>query len=338
MQYMLGGVSWDYDRDGIAEIVVETMLGDVQRGARRGRSAEEIFMSTDLPVYDLNGREAARLQAVAAMSGSMLVADIDGDGWEELLAEKPGADASYKSSTLLAFGDHGKQIAKLQTNSIMFSTTGDVDGDGRDELVTLTNRLNDLVAEGQDQQPETLYKSQHSIHPLACADLNGDGYAEVVLARSRGFELSYLDCLSKKTTNLFVPVLRDDPWTAVPPYATAGRFIAGKDAVIAVAASMDSGILLFDATGKCIHYEEFGDMVWGVRTVHAGGQDYLVVQLSERLLIYPDSRCTGLRLAKCVWQLGIASHVVQYVRYWHVAGRFIPFFSRTPLTQWCVAA
>jgi len=36
-----------------------------------------------------------------------------------------------------------------------------------------------------------------------------------------------------------------------------------------------------------MYYEEFGDMTFGLVSCSAGGRDYLVVQLADRLLVYP---------------------------------------------------
>ncbi len=34
-------------------------------------------------------------------------------------------------------------------------------------------------------------------------------------------------------------------------------------------------------------FEEFGDAVWAMKRLRSGGQDYLVVRLTTRILIYP---------------------------------------------------
>ena len=59
---------------------------------------------------------------------------------------------------------------------------------------------------------------------------------------------------------------------------------------IAVTASgfpFGNALLIFDASGNCKYYEEFGDVVWDIARLRSGGQGHLVVQLTTRLLIYP---------------------------------------------------
>jgi len=286
-EFMLGGVSWDCDRDGTAEIVTGTMIGDVERGMRQGRSAEEIFLSQDLPVYDLNGRAVTRLPAVATMPGEALTADIDGDAWPELIAQKAGT-GSYSNITLLAFGADGKPAGKFKFQGITsWLRAGDLDGDGQDELLVLRNRMHDLAAIGRDQEPEDLYQFSDPVQPLACVDLNGDGRAEVLYSTAFECQPGYLDCSTKQLTRLQMPATSGGSWSSVTLVGAAGKFLTETDSTIALVANMGSGVLLFDTSGQCIYYEEYGEMVWNAQVLHAGGRDYLVVQLSERLLIYP---------------------------------------------------
>jgi hypothetical protein len=292
IDFMMGGVSWDYDRDGTAEIVVPTILGDIQRGVRQGRSAEEMFISQDLPVYDLSGGEVARLEAVAATSGSVLVADMDGDGWPELLATKPDPQQRYGSATLVAFGAKGKKVWQLSNAMTTFAVCGDVDGDGLAEMITPAERMKVLAADGRDQERVTLHRwpgtVEPAVHPLHCADLDGDGRDEVLFCSSISDPtLGYLDCSANCVVDMAFPAGPEQAWVAVSTQTAVGGFLRGTQAMIAAATPSCGALLLFDPSGTCQYYEEFGEMIWGISALRSGGQDYLVVQLTERVLVYP---------------------------------------------------
>ena len=293
VQFMMGGETWDYNRDGIAEIVVSTMLGDVMQGVRSGQhSAEDIYISQTLAVYDLDGAVLKSLAAVAHSDDQMMVCDIDGDGHDELLACEPDPDQKYGSNILLAFGMDGQRVWRLKQGMMHFSTHGDVDGDGLEELVVSANRMQQLVALGMDQDEAALFNTTDTVTPLACYDLNGDGQDEVLystreMTQEGNWSLHCLDPATGAETTFVFPDMPRQP-SGMGDNCVIGDFLppAGPE-IACVNSLMGSAVVIFDRSGTCIYYEELGDLLMGIGQFQAGGQDYLVLRLSDKMVVYP---------------------------------------------------
>lgn len=286
LAFMMGGEPWDYDRDGVSEILTETMLGDVMQGVFEGRDkAEDITVSQELPVYDLDGREVARLPVVAATPGSLIIGDFNGDGYEELLCSRPSESSKYGSSDYVAIGRDGKEVWELRVQGgISFACTGDVDGDGRDELVTSGDRMRGLVFYGSGQQPETRSVPGEHVSPTACFDIDGDGTEEILLGGQQFFNPA-----TGSTTRLVKPPgFSGDFQLDLAAFIVVADILGDAEPEIAVAERHGNGyLLIFDATGRCVYYEEFGDLLFHVGVVRTANRDYTVIQSTERLLIYP---------------------------------------------------
>jgi hypothetical protein len=46
-------------------------------------------------------------------------------------------------------------------------------------------------------------------------------------------------------------------------------------------------LVLFDASGTAVYNEVFSSALMGIAQLTEGGQDHLVVQLEDRILVYP---------------------------------------------------
>ncbi len=122
---------------------------------------------------------------------SIAVADLDRDGHADILAQ------SYQSSQLLVVlhgnGVGGFTIAEsLATNSAEAVATGDLNGDGKpDIVVTGTNVTSVFLGNGDlTFQPRVDYGTYDATHAgsygLALADFNGDGKLDVAASDSAG--------------------------------------------------------------------------------------------------------------------------------------------------------
>jgi hypothetical protein len=286
LEFMMGGEPWDYDRDGVSEILTETMLGDVMQGVFSGTDKpEDLPLSQELPVYNLKGRSVARLPVVASTPGSLIIGDFDGDGWDDLLCSRPSSSSKYGSSTYVAMGRDGKEVWELTVQGgISFACTGDVDGDGRDELVTTGDRMRGLVFYGKDQQPEPRSPAGEHVSPEACFDVDGDGTEEVVYSGAHVY-----NPVSTGTTDLKLPPgLAGQSMLKLSAHVVRADILGDAQPEITIAPGNSwSYLLIFDAAGNCLYYEEFGDMVFHLGLAQAGGRDYIVVQCSQQLLIYP---------------------------------------------------
>jgi hypothetical protein len=286
-QFMMGGIAWDYDRDGRAEIVAETMYGEMTRGMAQGRKPEDIAISQELPVYSLEGQQVAVLPAVGSMPGQAFTGDIDDDGYPELLASKPDPNEQFGSSDEIAFGKDGQQVwsGRLPGTYCCF---GDIDGDGQDEIVCTGRLVRELEVYELHRNTRQLKKLKTFADwpdreiPKLCLDLNGDKKDEVVASGKGYFDPAHD---AYQPFNLTAP-LADQIETALSR-CVGGDFDADGKPEVAVHGQTAGFIALFGPGGTCKYYEEFGDITWHIANARAGGKDHLVVQLTDRLLIYP---------------------------------------------------
>jgi hypothetical protein len=103
---------------------------------------------------------------------------------------------------------------------------------------------------------------------------------------------SYVDVSTGENLRLAYP--HKDPgddwgWGFVHYSVTSGNFLGRGEPQIAVAFGhqWSTAILLFDAAGKCLYYQEMGCLISDVTCMHANGKDHLVVLARNKVLIYP---------------------------------------------------
>lgn len=137
----------------------------------------------------------------------LLTGDLDGDSRDEvLIMDHPtGALFAYDGSTGLAKPDLLVTASSFNNSVFNQSATGDVNGDGRDELLVADKSDNGRVrvydATTHNESPglgvgNTRFdKDGHN--QLAAGDVNGDGRDEVIIAdQSTGGEVIFYDAVS----------------------------------------------------------------------------------------------------------------------------------------------
>ena len=263
MVYFYQCLNWDYGNDGRDEIV----------SLVNGTGQAEI--------YD------GKLQLLTSLAGGDAFygncsADVDGDGIAELvLADTNAGQASV-------YDCNGQLVSTLAISANGGSAVwGDTDGDGTDEMI-ITNETGGsapLVVRriGQADQPLEVNWPQAG-WPIQTADVNGDGVDEIVSSGG-----GYLNIAPNSFVSLQYPAGYDNSGTCGPLYPVD---IDG-DGIREIATgganySMASALLIFDQTGQCIYYEEFGATVQGKCVItDAAGRDHLFVLTDNRLLLYP---------------------------------------------------
>ena len=120
---------------------------------------------------------------------------------------------------------------------------------------------------------------------VACFDLNGDKVDELIsdkdiydLKQKASVDLKYPTGTAPKNSIGIFPV-------------ECGKFLKGEGTLAAIPVSPEkysrTGVCLFRKDGSCAYYEEFGGRVSGIAMIKTKSQDYLIVQMNEKLLIYP---------------------------------------------------
>ena len=140
-------------------------------------------------VADLGSRHAKEI----------LVTDLDGDGRDELyVAVEAVSGGSVEIRRYLADtpADQGEVVATLDDRLCRFLTAGDVDGDGRLEIVAATYRRGIwLLTPGSDEWKVELITDESSSfeHASILLDLDGDGRDELYVASDNQHQLRRYD-------------------------------------------------------------------------------------------------------------------------------------------------
>ena len=286
-EFIIQLVAWDYDRDGIAEIITPTIHADVVRQfSGSGSAFQGVVLEDNLPVIRLDGSLAGNLAASGAMTEAPLIADIDADGFDELLVYDQGSSGGR--GTWRAFGKDGVEVATASpTNqsdmeasmSGTFTICGDVDGDSRADLIYPVQKMSALACCDFTGRQWDLAGWDAGVNPPDSAyDLDGDGCAEI-LSALHGF----LNPVDGQYTELQLPPLEGEH--TIGYSFTCGDINADGVPEIYASSMFNSNVLGFNINGTCTYHEELGTGVFNTAVLHSGGRDYLVVQLMNKLMI-----------------------------------------------------
>jgi hypothetical protein len=218
----------DLDRDGYDELIFAGYYGS---GSYHDRS--RIFWSSggswdpDDHV-DLGTHAAYHVEA----------ADIDGDGWVDLAFAGRYADSSYQVDSTVFLNQEGTfgDPIELPTTGATHLAFGDFDGDGWKDLAFTSFRDDDDnweldspvyrgSAEGYDAN-ERWTLPTHGAIELRAADLNKDGYDELVVACYRANGSTITDSLIYWGSSAG---LMDTRVTALPTEGARGLAVADLD-------------------------------------------------------------------------------------------------------------
>lgn len=192
----------------------DTIVHEVEVGDLDGDGVVEVYATPSLP-NKLDGTpqpgEVVRYvpaggegRTVVAALGDrhakeILVGDVDGDGRDELYASVEAVSGGqveirrYDAGTDPA---QGALVATLADTLCRFLTAGDVDGDGRREMVAATHKGGVwLLRPGADPHSEWRSElvdraSSGFEHAALLTDLDGDGVDELYVANDKGGEVN----------------------------------------------------------------------------------------------------------------------------------------------------
>jgi hypothetical protein len=164
-----GVAAADLNRDGLPDIVL----------ANSGTEAPGIYIYWNSP----GGLHEANRQALRAGDPTgVLLADLDGNGYPEIVLSQRNDTALILSNLAGAFSEARSLSVEAPRSS--GACAGDLDGDGRLDLVLVGGAGTFVFTGGmQDRRPTVL----DTTHATACsiADLNGDSYPDLAVARYR---------------------------------------------------------------------------------------------------------------------------------------------------------
>lgn len=180
----------DLDGDGMAEVIAAPAGGPENSGT----VAVYTFDAASVKMVPTG----IELAAFASFYGASVAgADIDGDGKAELVAapgfarQNPGMVRVWKADTAKGVGSWTasllNEFSLAETYGAVVAS-GDVDGDGRDEIIAGTGNpaktdgasITVIKADGTQTKFSLAAKRGVRNMSLAAADLNGDGSAEII--------------------------------------------------------------------------------------------------------------------------------------------------------------
>ena len=183
----------DLDGDGVLEIYATPSAPNLMDGTPQhgqvvryvpalGKAREEIA--------DLGDRHAKEI----------LVDDLDNDGRDELYISVEAVSGGQVEIRRYSENEDGEQslttVARLNDKLCRFLTTGDVDGDGKREMVAATNRGGLwLLRPGSEKWDVSLIDKDSSgfEHASILLDLDADGRDELYVASDRQSEVRRYD-------------------------------------------------------------------------------------------------------------------------------------------------
>jgi outer membrane protein assembly factor BamB len=162
---------------------------------------QDIVLATDSQIMALNGDDASPIwvQLFPGSGMGMTVADVDGDGWVEVVIN----DYGNPRTIYLLNGQDGSVIWQQETGGSAYNipTVGDIDGDGRHEILSHSHLYDPsrerelawdrdgnelwtyLASPSPEQQaqapPELGYVPDFGYISTSIADFNADGEIEI---------------------------------------------------------------------------------------------------------------------------------------------------------------
>lgn len=253
---------WDYDRDGVDELVYSGIYGG-------------LFNSSDcLHIFALpGGQELASLDEEHAG----FAADLDGDGSKEFCVNSPDGSCHV-------YGQDGELQDKAAVEIALGA--GDFDGDGAAELISYDNPDTDGHNAVLHLTPwrgqTTSYRGDGAWYPGLFFDLSGDGVCDVIC---EGW--GYIEGKSKRWLNFEQLPPYDEASIRDACYACWRPFDKGSGVYVEVLQTNSGGefVRMWDAGGKLFHEESFSSPIHSVCVVHVAGQQELAVLLADSILL-----------------------------------------------------
>ncbi|MBN2526239.1 MAG: VCBS repeat-containing protein [Deltaproteobacteria bacterium] len=182
----------DLDKDGNLEVYATPSMPNTASGVDQGGGVVR---------YEWNGKSFDKSEVVHYQTRhikEVLVADVDGDGTQELYAAleaEMGENYSIRTPVEIMRYDMkdgkfvSKKVISINDRFCRFLTAGDVDGDGKNELIAAAFAAGVWVMEysGGEYKGECIDKASGGFeHAAYLADMNGDNKLELYVADDNG--------------------------------------------------------------------------------------------------------------------------------------------------------
>jgi len=287
---VFNAVAWDYNGDGVDEVVTDHPFNWYTRWSNLPVPPQfaNVNPSLNTPVFDVAGGIVALLPC-NSFGSPPLLGDFNGDGKQELMLYD---DQSTGKAKRLFYKAEG---ARLPTSLLpfigMYAQAADIDGDGNDEVVESVYKQDETGQYSVLRAYRPGDTTAQALAPrivgsrFALTDVDADGKPELVSAR----QWEELDG-TRVVPFQFPTQLAQAESTFAGAYML--DLLGRGQPQLALLYSLDTranALLLFDASGQCLYYEELGSRIAGSGLARAGGKRYLVVQTDGSIKVCPES-------------------------------------------------
>jgi hypothetical protein len=273
-------IPWDYDRDGLDDLVVTSLVGKSVIDTRPPAAGawRVVPGGTEYPVYNLAG-EFLGDSGVPDLHCCTPV-DFDGDGYAELV----GAPLiAVEPQTVTVHGQRSAPAGSLELLPRGFpGLANDVNGDGREEYVRLEATTRQLRAYRLDGATDLVAWDEMSGVPANSLALSGTSRRAVCNA------LQFYDPQQRKIVRL------ESPPALSKALVTAVGCVSLPDgprrlAVPCGADALTNDMLCFyDAAGREVGRTQLAGPIYpGLLTLETAGVSHIVVTLEDRVMIWP---------------------------------------------------
>ncbi|MCB1188188.1 VCBS repeat-containing protein [bacterium] len=281
-QQLMATAIWDYDGDGIGEFLA-TDWNNFTQDESGAEEYKTLVLST-------SGERIAELDGNIDM-GNASGTDVDGDGHTELILMNYGPQYVPE---VLAYGRKGKLVWQpKEAISLMEMASGDIDNDGKDELLAPLYDPNvpyggRVMACGMGQEPvEVPGLSDNSLAgpPSLCADLNGDGFAEILTGSS------LLNPQTGEKTRLAKPEGWDDmqlSWgmgMGLGVIELDGRKLLVARLIEGREEYRSDTVAMWNGAGELVYLEYLGEELQDLKVINGADGQKLMLQTNDRLKV-----------------------------------------------------
>jgi hypothetical protein len=271
--------TWDYDRDGLDELLVDALLAPAiaEDNGLAGDHGPDAALA-----IGLDGKLKGSIPC--DMGSQLCTGDFDGDGHAELAAIPAGEAAALSP----VYGDHGKAVGHFQLGAHeVLSLPADVDGDGTDELVRAevgSQTQLEVYSLKRQRRALAIWPNELDLPKLA-APFSKPGADDVL----GGYE--FWSAAQQKTVSL-ASIPGDKTNRTLPPPLAVMQAQAGGPRWLALvpmdpAAPELTALDFYAADGSLVRQATVESDIKGLMPFQAGGVLHLAVLLKDKLLVYP---------------------------------------------------